>query len=168
MDARAITKAVQGSPQKARLVVDTIRGLRVPEALAILHYTNKRAAAMIEKTLRSAVANASNLAEEKNVSVDVDNLYVSAAMVDLGPTKHRRRRRQQHRPQAQPPGRHDGLAGVEPFGPALQAARAADDEPAAPAEPGAPPVVAEPGPGPGETPPPGLEDEPGAASGATA
>ncbi|MCC6743910.1 MAG: 50S ribosomal protein L22 [Acidobacteria bacterium] len=93
MNARAITKSVQGSPQKARLVVDTIRGLRVPEALAILHYTNKRAAAMIEKTLRSAVANASNLAEEKNVSVDVDNLYVSAAMVDLGPTKHRRRRR---------------------------------------------------------------------------
>ncbi|MBK6313753.1 MAG: 50S ribosomal protein L22 [Blastocatellia bacterium] len=93
MNARAITKAVQGSPQKARLVVDTIRGLRVPEALTILHFTNKRAAAMIEKTLRSAVANASNLAEEKNVSVDVDNLYVSAAMVDLGPTKHRRRRR---------------------------------------------------------------------------
>lgn len=93
MNARAITKAVQGSPQKARLVVDTIRGLRVPEALSILHFTNKRAAAMIEKTLRSAVANASNLAEEKNVSVDVDNLYVSAAMVDLGPTKHRRRRR---------------------------------------------------------------------------
>ena len=48
---------------------------------------------MIEKTLRSAVANASNLADEKNVSVDVDNLYVSNAMVDLGPTKHRRRRR---------------------------------------------------------------------------
>ena len=93
MNARAIAKYVQGSPQKARLVVDNIRGKRVPEALAILHFTNKRAAATIEKTLRSAVANASYLADEKNVSVDVDELYVAAAFVDLGPTKHRRRRR---------------------------------------------------------------------------
>jgi large subunit ribosomal protein L22 len=93
MNARAIAKYVQGSPQKARLVVDNIRGKRVPEALAILHFTNKRAAATIEKTLRSAVANASYLADEKNVNVDVDELYVAAAFVDLGPTKMRRRRR---------------------------------------------------------------------------
>jgi large subunit ribosomal protein L22 len=93
MNARAIAKYVQGSPQKARLVVDNIRGKRVPEALAILHFTNKRAAAAIEKTLRSAVANASYLADEQNVSVDVDELYVARAVVDLGPTKHRRRRR---------------------------------------------------------------------------
>ena len=93
MNARAVAKYVQGSPQKARLVVDNIRGKRVPEALAILHFTNKRAAAAIEKTLRSAVANASYLADEKIVSVDVDELYVAAAFVDLGPTKHRRRRR---------------------------------------------------------------------------
>jgi len=93
MNARAIAKYVQGSPQKARLVVDNIRGKRVPEALAILHFTNKRAAATIEKTLRSAVANASYQADEKNVSVDVDELYVAKATVDLGPTKFRRRRR---------------------------------------------------------------------------
>lgn len=93
MNARAVAKYVQGSPQKARLVVDNIRGKRVPEALAILHFTNKRAAATIEKTLRSAVANASYLADEKNVNVDVDELYVAAAFVDLGPTKMRRRRR---------------------------------------------------------------------------
>lgn len=93
MNARAIAKYVQGSPQKARLVVDTIRGKRVPEALAILHFTNKRAAGAIEKTLRSAVANASYVAEDRNVSVDVDELYVTKAMVDLGPTKFRRRRR---------------------------------------------------------------------------
>lgn len=93
MNARAIAKYVQGSPQKARLVVDTIRGKRVPDALAILHFTKKRAAATIEKTLRSAVANASYLADERNVNVDVDELYVAAAYVDLGPTKHRRRRR---------------------------------------------------------------------------
>jgi len=93
MNARAITKYAQGSPQKARLVVDTIRGKRVPEALAILHFTKKRAAATIEKTLRSAVANASYQADEKNVTIDVDELYVAKAMVDLGPTKFRRRRR---------------------------------------------------------------------------
>jgi large subunit ribosomal protein L22 len=93
MNARAIAKYVQGSPQKARLVVDNIRGMRVPEALAVLHFTNKRAAATIEKTLRSAVANASYLADEQNVTVDVDQLYVARAYVDLGPTKARRRRR---------------------------------------------------------------------------
>jgi large subunit ribosomal protein L22 len=93
VNARAIAKYIQGSPQKARLVADTIRGKRVADALAILRYTNKRAAAPIEKVLRSAVANASYVAEERNVSVDVDALYVSRIMIDLGPTKHRRRRR---------------------------------------------------------------------------
>ena len=93
MNARAVAKYVQGSPQKARLVVDLIRGKRVPEALAILHFTNKRAATAIEKTLRSAVANASYVADERNVTVDVDELYVARAYVDLGPTKMRRRRR---------------------------------------------------------------------------
>jgi large subunit ribosomal protein L22 len=93
MNARAVAKYVQGSPQKARLVVDLIRGKRVPEALAILHFTNKRAATSIEKTLRSAVANASYVADERNVTVDVDELYVARAYVDLGPTKMRRRRR---------------------------------------------------------------------------
>jgi len=93
VNARAIAKYIQGSPQKARLVADTIRGKRVTEALAILQYTNKRAAAPIEKVLRSAIANASYVAEERKISVDVDALYVSQIMVDLGPTKMRRRRR---------------------------------------------------------------------------
>ena len=93
MKARAVAKYIQGSPQKARLVVDTIRGRRVTDALAILRYTNKRAAAAIEKALRSAIANASYVAEERKVSVDVDALYVSNIQVDLGPTKLRRRRR---------------------------------------------------------------------------
>lgn len=93
MNARAIAKFVQGSPQKARLVVDMIRGKKVSEALAILRHTNKRSAPLIEKALRSAIANASYLAEERNVSVDVDGLYVARCYVDLGPTKHRRRRR---------------------------------------------------------------------------
>ncbi len=93
MNARAVAKYMQGSPQKARLVIDNIRGKRVPEALAILHFTNKRAAAAIEKALRSAVANASYVADERNVSVDVDQLYVAKVTIDLGPTKNRRRRR---------------------------------------------------------------------------
>jgi large subunit ribosomal protein L22 len=93
MNARAVAKYIQGSPQKARLVIDTIRGKRVGEALAILRFTNKRAAKPIEKALRSAIANAEYLAEDRNVSVDVDALYVSRATVDLGPTKYRRRRR---------------------------------------------------------------------------
>jgi large subunit ribosomal protein L22 len=93
MNARAVAKYIQGSPQKARLVIDTIRGKSVGDALAILRFTNKRAAKPIEKALRSAIANAEYLAEERNVSVDVDALYVARATVDLGPTKHRRRRR---------------------------------------------------------------------------
>src|SRR2546430_285834 len=58
MEARASAKYLRGSAQKARLVVDMIRGKRVGEALAILRFTNKRAAEGIEKCLRSAIANA--------------------------------------------------------------------------------------------------------------
>ena len=91
MDARASAKYLRGSPQKARLVVDMIRGKRVGEALAILQYTNKRAADGIEKCLRSAIANATEAAERANVAVDPDELFVKACFVDDGPTKHRRR-----------------------------------------------------------------------------
>ena len=91
MKARAVAKYIKGSPQKARLVIDLIRGRRAPEALAMLRATNKRAAKPIEITLRSAIANAAQKAEQLNVSIDVDQLVVSAATVDLGPTKYRRR-----------------------------------------------------------------------------
>jgi large subunit ribosomal protein L22 len=91
MKARAVAKYIKGSPQKARLVIDLIRGRRAPEALAMLKATNKRAAKPIEITLRSAIANATQKAEQLNVSIDVDTLVVSAAKVDLGPTKYRRR-----------------------------------------------------------------------------
>lgn len=76
---------------KARLVVDMIRGKNVNEALAILQFTNKRAADGIEKCVRSAIANASEAAEKANIAVDPDDLWVKAAFVDRGPTKHRRR-----------------------------------------------------------------------------
>ena len=76
---------------KARLVVDMIRGKNVNEALAILQFTNKRAADGIEKCVRSAIANASEAAEKANIAIDPDDLWVKAAFVDRGPTKHRRR-----------------------------------------------------------------------------
>ncbi|HET9532498.1 MAG TPA: 50S ribosomal protein L22 [Blastocatellia bacterium] len=91
MKARAVAKYIKGSPQKARLVIDLIRGRNVNEALAVLAATNKRAAKPIETTLRSAIANAEQKAEQINIAIDVDRLVVSTATVDLGPTKYRRR-----------------------------------------------------------------------------
>jgi large subunit ribosomal protein L22 len=91
MKARAVAKYIKGSPQKARLVVDLIRGRRVNEALSVLKGTKKRAAGPIETTLRSAIANAEQKADQLNVAIDVDRLVISTATVDLGPTKYRRR-----------------------------------------------------------------------------
>jgi large subunit ribosomal protein L22 len=91
MEAIASAKYLRGSAQKARLVVDMIRGKDVNRALAILRYTNKRAASGIEKCMRSAIANANEAAEKANVAVDPDELWVKAAYVDRGPTKSRRR-----------------------------------------------------------------------------
>jgi len=91
MKARAVAKYIKGSPQKARLVVDLIRGRKVNEAISVLKGTNKRAAGPIEMTLRSAIANATQKADQLNVAIDVDRLVISEATVDLGPTKFRRR-----------------------------------------------------------------------------
>src|SRR5919109_124999 len=93
MEARASAKYLRGSPQKARLVIDMIRGKNVNQALAILRYANKRAADGIEKCVRSAIANASETAEKANIAIDPDELWVKAAFIDRGPTKHRRRMR---------------------------------------------------------------------------
>ena len=93
MEARASAKYLRGSPQKARLVIDMIRGKNVNQALAILRYSNKRAALGIEKCVKSAIANANEAAEKANVSVDPDDLWLKAAYVDDGPTKSRRRLR---------------------------------------------------------------------------
>jgi len=70
-----------------------IRGKNVNQALAILRYSNKRAALGIEKCVKSAIANANEAAEKANVSVDPDDLWLKAAYVDQGPTKNRRRMR---------------------------------------------------------------------------
>ena len=93
MEARASAKFLRGSPQKARLVIDMIRGKNVNQALAILRYSNKRVALGIEKCVKSAIANANEAAEKANISVDPDELWLKAAYVDQGPTKNRRRMR---------------------------------------------------------------------------
>jgi large subunit ribosomal protein L22 len=93
MEARASAKFLRGSAQKARLVIDMIRGKNVNQALAILRYSNKRAALGIEKCVKSAIANANEAAEKANVSVDPDDLWLKAAFVDRGPTKNRSRMR---------------------------------------------------------------------------
>jgi large subunit ribosomal protein L22 len=93
MEAIAKTRHLKGSPRKTRLVIDLIRGENVSRALAILKFTDKRAAGPIEKTLRSAIANATYLAEQQNIAVDPDDLWVKTCFVDMGPTKNRRRMR---------------------------------------------------------------------------
>src|ERR1041384_6916269 len=91
MEATASARYLRGSAQKARLVVDMIRGKDVNQALAILRFTKKRAAAHVEKCMRSAIANANEAAEKANISIDPDDLWVRTAFVDRGPTKNRRR-----------------------------------------------------------------------------
>ena len=91
MEAIAKAKYLKGSPRKARLVIDLIRGRNVSQALAILKFTHKRAAEPIAKCLNSAIANATYLAEQKNIAVDPDDLWVKTCFVDMGPHKNRRR-----------------------------------------------------------------------------
>lgn len=93
MEAIAKTRHLKGSPRKARLVIDLIRGRNVSQALNILKFTDKRAAEPITKTLRSAIANATYLAEQQNIAIDPDDLFVKTCFVDMGVHKNRRRMR---------------------------------------------------------------------------
>ena len=93
MEALAKIRHLKGSPRKARLVIDLIRGRNVSQALAILKFTDKRAAEPIAKTLRSAIANATFLAEKQNIAIDPDDLFVKTCFVDMGAHKNRRRMR---------------------------------------------------------------------------
>ncbi|HEY0564979.1 MAG TPA: 50S ribosomal protein L22 [Terriglobales bacterium] len=86
---RAEARFQRVSPQKARLVLDLIKGRRVGEALETLHFTNKAIAPSIEKVLRSAVQNATYLSQEKGFDVDVDNLFVKRAVANDGPRMKR-------------------------------------------------------------------------------
>ena len=85
IESRAIGRYIRVSPQKARLVIDLIRGQRAADAVQTLRFTKKRAAKDIEKILRSAIANAENKAELAGESLDVDELYVSRCFINEGP-----------------------------------------------------------------------------------
>ncbi|MBV9572877.1 MAG: 50S ribosomal protein L22 [Acidobacteriales bacterium] len=85
MEFRAQARYMRVSPQKARLVLDLIKGRRVEDALNTLVFTKKRVAATVEKLLRSAVENANYLSSEKGIDVDVDSLYVKRAVANDGP-----------------------------------------------------------------------------------
>ncbi|MCC6451348.1 MAG: 50S ribosomal protein L22 [Acidobacteria bacterium] len=93
MEAVAKTKYLKGSPRKTRLVIDMIRGENVSRALAILKFTDKRAADPIAQCLSSAIANATYKAEQQNIAIDPDDLWVKTCFVDMGPTKGRKRMR---------------------------------------------------------------------------
>src|SRR5580700_10601347 len=89
MEFRAEARYMRVSPQKARLVLDLIKGRRVEDALNTLVFTKKRVAATIEKLLRSALENANYLSSEKGIDVDVDKLYVKHAVANDGPRMKR-------------------------------------------------------------------------------
>ena len=96
MEAKAVAKYIRISPRKARQVVDLIRGKRGAEAKAILKVTPNKGAELVENVLKSAIANA-----EHNYDMNVDELYVSQAYVDQGPSLKR------FKPRAM--GRADGI-----------------------------------------------------------
>ena len=85
IEAIAKARFVRVSPQKARLVIDLIRGHRAENALQTLQFTKKRVAREVEKVLRSAIANAERKAEDAGDTLDVDSLFVSACFVNEGP-----------------------------------------------------------------------------------
>jgi large subunit ribosomal protein L22 len=84
IEAHALARHVRMSPQKARLVMDLIRGRKAQDALQTLKYTPKRAAKHIEKVLRSAIANAERKADDAGSPLDVDELYVAQCFVNEG------------------------------------------------------------------------------------
>ena len=84
MESKAVAKFVRITPRKVRVVLDLIRGKNVAEAFAILKFTPKAGAVVVEKVLRSAVANAEN-----NYDMDVDKLAITTAYADDGPTMKR-------------------------------------------------------------------------------
>ena len=88
MEVRATSKYLRVPPQKARLVVNMVRGRQAGQALDILKFTKKKSAKMVYKLVASAVANA-----EQRADIDVDTLYIKKIYVDEGPTLKRWRAR---------------------------------------------------------------------------
>src|ERR1700754_3146250 len=89
MEFRAKKKLLRVSPQKARLVLNLIKGRRVEDARNTLMFTKKRVAAHVGKLLQSALDNANFLATEKGLDVEIDNLYVKSAIANDGPRMKR-------------------------------------------------------------------------------
>ncbi len=89
MEFTAKARFTRVSPQKARLVLDLIKGRRVEDALSTLMFTKKRIAPAIFQLLRSAVENANYLSQEKGFDVDLDRLYVKHAIANEGPRMKR-------------------------------------------------------------------------------
>jgi large subunit ribosomal protein L22 len=89
MEFRAEARFMRVSPQKARLVLNLIKGRRVEEARNTLLFTKKRVAGTVSKLLQSAIDNANFLSTEKGLDVDVDNLYVKSAVANDGPRMKR-------------------------------------------------------------------------------
>jgi large subunit ribosomal protein L22 len=90
MEARATSKYIRTSAQKAGLVLDLIRGQKASDALSILRFTRKSVAREIEKALRSAIANAVHVADKNQKRrLDEDDLVVSKAYADQGPSQKR-------------------------------------------------------------------------------
>ncbi len=88
MEAKAVARYIRISSRKVNIVLDLIRGKSIGEAYAILMHTPKAASEILRKLLKSAVANAEN-----NYNMDVDNLYISEAYANQGPTLKRFRAR---------------------------------------------------------------------------
>ena len=86
---RAEARFQRVSPQKARLVLELIKGRHVEEALNTVAFTKKSVAPLVEKVLRSALQNANYLSQEQGLDVDVDNLYVKSAVANEGPRMKR-------------------------------------------------------------------------------
>ena len=89
MEFRAEMRYLRVSPQKARLVLELIKGRKVEEARNTLLFTKKRVAAHVGKLLQSALDNANFLSAEKNLDVEMDNLYVKSAIANEGPRMKR-------------------------------------------------------------------------------
>lgn len=91
MRSVAILRSSKGSPQKARLLVNQVRGRNVTEALALLGLSSKRLARVLKKVLWSAISNAEYIAEKRNTHIDIEKLIISECYVNTGVTKYRRR-----------------------------------------------------------------------------
>ena len=87
MESKAVSRYIHQSPYKVRKTLDSVRGLKIEDALNKLHFSPEKAAVVIEKTLRSAISNLLN--QEKDSDIDTSGLEIKSAFVDGGPVMKR-------------------------------------------------------------------------------